>query len=92
MFIICLLNIFNYICITITIKKIEIMTRPEAVNYLKDLCSNHVNTQVLDECVGRLNELGWFSEKDERGNVKFINAFTKANVKHHFNNVLYTYE
>ena len=71
-----------YICVLL-IKTIEIMTRTEAVNYLKGLCSNHVNTQVLDECVGRLNELGWFSEEDEdeRGNVKFINAFTKANVK-----------
>lgn len=68
------------------------MTRQEAINYLKDLCFNHVNTQVLDECIGRLNELGWFSNKDKRGNVKFINSFTKANVKNHFNNILYTYE
>lgn len=68
------------------------MTRTEVVNYLKELCSTHVHTQVLDECVGRLNEIGWFSDKDERGNVRFINAFTKSNVKNLFNNVLYTYE
>ena len=68
------------------------MTRTEAINYLKDLCSNHFNTQVLDECVGRLDELGWFSGKDKRGNVRFVNTFTKSNVKNLFNNVLYTYE
>jgi hypothetical protein len=68
------------------------MTRSEAINYLKDLCSKHIDTQVFDECVARLDELGWFSDRDERGNVKFINAFTEANVRNHFKNVLYTYE
>jgi hypothetical protein len=73
------------------------MTRNESINYLKKLCclqsDNYLfNNQVLEECIGRLDEIGFFSDKNSLGNIQFINTFNETNVKNHFNKILRNYK
>ena len=71
------------------------MTLSEARQFLINLCGNDsFGKQLQEECLGRLDEVGYFVSKGKFGarKVIFVNEFNQDNLTNHYKTILKTYE